>query len=211
MQGFKGRLHVLTDTVLQNKFSHFELAQKALAGGADVIQYRNKNYHPETDRREIEKILNLKKQYNFTFIINDSPEEAILCGADGCHIGAEDIAPDQAIQLFRKAGKYDAVLGVTVHNLEELKRISIEGVSYIGLGPVFGTTSKNIQLPALGLEKFSEICQLSSFPVIAIGNIQAENMRQVLDAGASGVAVLGAVCLAPDPEKAVQKFASLLF
>jgi thiamine-phosphate pyrophosphorylase len=201
------RLHILTDTVLQNRWSHAALAEMALEGGADVIQYRHKGFQIASHENDMARILALKARYNFHFLLNDFAEEAALLGLDGCHVGKEDTPPGQARQYFEKSGRSDAVIGATVHSLEELEAIKNEAIDYIGVGPVFGTQSKETGLPALGLEKLAEICRYSPFPVIGIGNITPASVPALLQAGVHGVAVLGAVCLAPDPKEAVRSFA----
>lgn len=211
MPGFTGRLHILTDTHLQKRFTHAQLAELALAGGADTIQYRNKNFVAEKDLEDLRAIRRLKEKYDFHFLINDSPDLALMADADGCHGGIQDLPAEIMRQKFVAGGNQNPVIGATVHSLEELEMLRGKELSYIGVGPVFGTSSKNTGLPALGLEKLAEICALSPFPVIAIGNISPATVSTVMAAGASGIAVLGAVCLSPDPEKAVRAFAEILF
>lgn len=201
------RIHILTDTRLQQRFTHAQLAEMALAGGADVIQYRDKQFSLERDGEEIRRIKQLKDRYSFRLLVNDFARESALLGVDGCHVGREDAAPEKVREYFAAAGNGHPVIGATVHNLAELEALGTEGVDYIGVGPVFGTQSKNTGLPPLGLEKLTEICRQSPFPVIGIGNITPERVPDLLAAGVYGIAVLGAVCLAPDPEKAVRSFA----
>lgn len=201
------RLHILTDTCLQQRFTHAQLAEMALAGGADVIQYRDKEFSMERDGEGVRRILQLKDRYSFRLLVNDFAREAALLGVDGCHVGREDVAPEKVREYFAGAGNAHPVIGATVHSLAELEALGSEGVDYIGVGPVFGTHSKNTGLPPLGLEKLTEICRCSPFPVIGIGNITPERVPDLLAAGVYGIAVLGAVCLAPDPEQAVRSFA----
>lgn len=200
-------LQVLTDTSLQKRYSHYELARFALAGGANVIQYRQKNLLTKEDRKEILKIQLLKEKYPFTFLLNDWAEEAAILGLDGCHVGKEDESPATVREIFARQNNLNPIIGATVHSLAELEALKGETLSYIGVGPVFGTQSKNTGLPPLGLEKLAEICNYSPFPVIGIGNITPEKVPALLKAGVTGIAVLGAVCLASDPEEAVRSFA----
>lgn len=200
-------LHVLTDTSLQKRYSHFELARYALAGGADVIQYRQKSILTEADKNEILKIYKLKQEYSFSLLLNDWAEEAAILGLDGCHVGKEDESPARVRELFALENNLTPIIGATVHSLEELEALKGQTLSYIGVGPVFGTQSKNTGLPALGLEKLAEICTYSPFPVVGIGNITPEKVPALLKAGVRGIAVLGAVCMASDPEEAVKSFA----
>lgn len=200
-------LHVLTDTQLQKRYSHFELARLALAGGADVIQYRQKSILTEADKTEILQIHKLKEEYSFSLLLNDWAEEAAILGLDGCHVGREDENPSKVREMFAREHNLTPIIGATVHSLEELEALKGKTLSYIGVGPVFGTQSKNTGLPPLGLEKLAEICSYSPFPVIGIGNITPEKVPSLLKAGVTGIAVLGAVCLVADPEEAVRSFA----
>jgi len=201
------RIHVLTDSHLQNRFSPSELAKRALSGGATVIQFRQKNFLTENDWEEIRKIRRLKQEYSFTFLLNDWVEEAALMGADGCHVGKDDLSPEQARAVFWDQGQEHPIIGATVHSLEELEALRGQKLAYIGVGPIFGTESKNTGLPPLGLEKLAEICTYSPFPVVGIGNIKPESVPALLQAGVTGIAVLSAVCMAADPEQAVKSFA----
>lgn len=206
-----GRLHILTDTVLQHRYSHYQLAEMAIAGGADAIQYRNKLELTASDFAELQAIRLLTRTHGVTFIINDSIDAAIACNADGCHVGATDTDPITTRMRLLAGGILEPIVGVTIHTLDELHALPSTGIDYIGSGPVFGTSSKKTGLPPLGLEKLSEICKLSSFPVIAIGNIKPENIQATLATGARGIAVLGAVCLAENPEASTHAFASQIF
>ena len=206
-----GRLHVLTDIHLQNRFSHADLAAMAVAGGADAVQVREKVHPPEWLLPEIIRIQDLQKTNSFQLIINDHLSLAIEAGADGIHVGLADHPTGQCRQAFIAARQPGALIGATIHSLQELTALKQNEVDYIGVGPVFGTQSKNTGLPPLGLEKLAEICSHAKVPVIAIGNIRAEQLPEVLHAGAWGVAVLGAICLAPDPLRATRRFAEILF
>ena len=199
-------LHIITDTVLQQKFSHAELARMAWEGGADVVQFREKRFHAYHRLRLAEEIAALPRQKKQKLIINDFPQIAALSGADGVHLGSSDWEPEKArIFLGDKA-----IIGATVHNENEL--IALEGthIDYIGVGPVFGTKSKDTGLPELSLKGLEAICKKSTWPVIAIGSVTLENVKEVIAAGAWGVAVLSHFCLAENPVDVAKKFREIL-
>ncbi len=198
------QLHILTDTTIQNRFTHLQLATFAKNANVTVLQYRNKNYNPILHYEELRSIAKILENSNTNLIINDLVDLAIelKCGS---HIGQEDMKPENALKMLD--GK---ILGVTVHNLQEYEAIQDLEVDYIGVGPVFGTSSKNTNLEDLGLKNLNAICKISKFPVIAIGNIQLNNLESVIGAGASGVAVLSAFCKAESPENEAIKFMDLL-
>lgn len=199
-------IHVLTDTHIQQRFSHLDLTRMALAGGADVVQYRHKGYQPHLHEPELLQIAQLARKPGQYWIVNDHPELALRIGADGVHVGREDMSP----QLARELLGPNALIGATVHTLAELAALQGQNIDYIGVGPVFGTQSKDTGLPPLGLNSLSEICAQSSWPVIAIGAITRQNAREVIAAGAAGIAVLSDICCAENPQKAVEEFRTIL-
>jgi len=197
-----GRLHILTDTVLQKRWSHAELAEQAIAGGAGVVQFRAKNLGLRAMIREAEAVVGVCRAAGVISIINDRVDVALAVGADGVHLGAADMAVDVARELLGP----DAIIGATVRSGEGAVVAAQEGATYVGLGPVFGTDSKRVDHPALGLEGVSRAARLSPVPVIAIAGMTVATVRSVIAAGAYGVAVLGAVALAADPAAAARAF-----
>lgn len=201
-----GRLHLITDTTLQQRFSHLELAQMAVEAGADVLQYREKAYAPERHGKELAEIRALTRGTATKLVLNDYLELAATLGADGVHLGADDPPATDA----GKRLPVGSVIGATVHTTAECALANTLDVTYVGIGPVFGTTSKHTALPPLGLAGLARLCQQSRHPVIAIGSISAARVADVLAAGAYGVAVLSAFCAADDPLSAAKTFRALL-
>ena len=202
-----GRLHVITDEVLQDRFSHAELARLAAEGGADVIQYREKR--PLATRDLVEAAAAVQDAINGSgagLIVNDRVDVASVAGAD-VHLGRDDLDPAAARRLLGPG----AVIGGTANSLEEARRTADGPVDYIGVGPVYGTTSKGDRAaPKLGLERLAEIAAAVDKPVIAIGGIQASNVAEVMAAGAHGIAVLSAVACRADPRAAAAEFRAAL-
>ncbi len=193
-----GRLHVLTDRELQNRFTHEELARMAVAGGADTVQFRQKQ---GATREMIEIALRMKKicrAAEVPLLINDRLDWALAAQSDGLHLGQDDFP----IPLARQILGEKAIIGGSAGNLEEAWKCWKEGADYIGFGPVFETTSKADAGPASGLELLRLVVKTVPLPVIAIGGINPENAAQVLAAGAYGLAVISAVCCQEDPQGA---------
>ena len=196
---------MITDEVLQTRFSHVDLAAAAAAGGADVIQYREKR---ETSTKELIRVAALiglaVQDTEATLLIDDRADVAAAVGATAVHLGRDDLPPDVARQILGP----DAVIGGTANSVEEAIKVAKQPVDYLGVGPVFGTTSKGDRAaPMLGLERFAEICAAVDKPVIGIGSITVDTVADVLAAGAHGVAVLSAVVCQDDPEAATRAFA----
>lgn len=196
-----GVLHVITDCVVQSRFTHIELVKMAIKGGADTIQFRQKT---GTTRQLCEiaqqvRVICAKKQASL--IINDRIDIALATGASGVHLGQEDLP----VALARQMMPEDAIIGASARTEKDILKAVYSGADYIGFGPVFKTLSKGNAEEPKGLEQLKKICQLVTCPVIAIGGIDLNNIYEVIKAGAYGVAVISAVCGKNDPEKATRE------
>jgi len=201
-----GRFHVLTDTVLQCRLSHVELAELAIAGGADTIQLRQKDGATREMIRVAEQMQALCKKASVTFMVNDRVDVAIASHADGVHLGQDDFP----IPLARKLLGEEAIIGGSAGSIEEARKCLLEGADYIGFGPVYPTTSKEDAGPASGLGLLKQIVKAIPLPIIAIGGISRDNTPLVMKAGAHGIAVISAVCCQNDPAEAAKCLRGLL-
>ena len=198
-----GRLHVLTDETLQSRFTHVELARLAVEGGADTVQLREKREWADGDlRRVAARALAVVRESGAQLILDDRVELAAAIGAAGVHLGRHDMAPEEARERLGDR----MLIGGTANTLDEALRVSRGPVDYIGVGPVFGTRSKDEPAATLGLSTLRAIVQAVDRPVVAIGNITADRVASVLETGAWGVAVLSAVACAADPAAAAAEF-----
>ena len=195
-----GRYHVLTDTVLQTRFSHVELAQMAIAGGADTIQFRQKTGATREMINTALEMQTLCKKSGVSFIVNDRVDVAIACRADGVHLGQDDFP----IPLARRLLGEEAIIGGSAGTIEEARKCLSEGVDYIGFGPVYPTTSKEDARPAGGIDLLKQAVETVSLPVIAIGGITEENLPLVMKTEVHGIAVISAVCCQKDPAEAAR-------
>jgi thiamine-phosphate pyrophosphorylase len=201
-----GKLHVLTDTDLQNCFSHIELAELAIAGGADTIQFRQKTGETIQMIHIAERIQALCKKAGVSFIINDRVDVAIASHADGVHLGQGDFP----IPLARKLLGEGAIIGGSAGNEEEARKCFLEGADYIGFGPVYPTSSKGDAGPASGLDLLKQVVEKIPLPIIAIGGINKDNTLLVKESGVHGIAVISAVCCEKNPEEATTCLLRLL-
>ncbi|MBS1910540.1 MAG: thiamine phosphate synthase [Bacteroidetes bacterium] len=193
-----GRLHVITDMVLQRRFTHRELATLAIRGGADTIQYRSKSESVRTLLEEAAGVRDVCREHGVTFIVNDRVDVAMAVEADGVHLGRSDLPIETARRLLGP----DRIVGGTVRNVEHLQEAERLGADYVGLGPVFRTGSKRVDHEELGLDLVREVCSRARIPVIAIAGITISNAAAVVAAGAYGIAVIGAVAAADNPDDA---------
>ncbi len=196
-----GRLHVLTDTVLQADFSHVELTELAIAGGADTIQFRQKSGNTREMIEVARHMQKLCSASDAVFIVNDRIDVAIAVGADGVHLGQDDFP----IPLARELLGEDRIIGGSAATIDEARRCLSEGADYVGFGPVFPTTSKDDAGPVSGIDILKQVVEEIPLPIIAIGGVGAENTAEVLGAGARGIAVISAVCCQENPEQATRE------
>lgn len=193
-------MHVLTDTVLQTHFSHVELTEMAIAGGADTIQFRQK----EGPTREMIEIAREMKRRctvaRVTFIVNDRLDVALASESDGVHLGQDDFP----IPLAREILGTNRIIGGSAATLEEAEKCAADGADYIGFGPVFFTDSKDNAGPVSGIHILEKVVRDYPVPIIAIGGISPKNTPEVIRAGAHGIAVISAVCCQDDPEQATR-------
>ena len=182
-------------------------AVAALAsGGAKVIQFRGKGL---PDRRFLElaaEALAAARQGGAMLVVNDRPDVAVILGADGVHLGQDDLAPRDVRPLL-PAG---TLLGVSTHGLDQLERAAGEPVDYVAIGPVFATRSKAVPDPVVGLEMVRRARARTARPLVAIGGITEENARSVAEAGADGLAVISALLSQADLAAAARRFAAAI-
>jgi len=192
------RLHVLTDTELQQRYSHEELARLAIAGGAGVIQFRQKQGSTRQMIETARHMMAICRCHKAKLIINDRLDVALAAEADGVHLGQDDFPLAQAREILGP----DKIIGGSASSVEEAALCRAGGVDYIGLGPVYPTTSKADAGPAGGLDLLRRVSREFGLPVIAIGGVNAARAAEVMGAGAHGMAVISAVCCQADPQEA---------
>ena len=173
------------------------LLHAALTGGADIVQLREK----ELGRGEIERAAatyrRIADTFSALFIVNDDPELARICDADGVHVGQDDVSAEQARELLGP----DAIIGLSTHSEEQIAASAERPVDYISVGPVWETPTKEGR-PGVGLELVSHAAENAPHPFFAIGGIDASNAEQVVAAGAERLCVVRAIRDSADPEAA---------
>jgi thiamine-phosphate pyrophosphorylase len=178
--------------------------RKALAGGARVIQYRDKEAGTGEMLQNALEIRRLASGAGALFIINDRADLCLAAGADGVHLGQEDMPLAAARKLLR--GK---IIGVTVHGVEEALRAESGGADYLGVSPIFPTSTKKDAGKAIGLEALRQIRANVKIPLLAIGGITLANAASVVAAGADGVCAISAT-VGNDVEGQVRKFVGMI-
>ncbi len=194
-------LHVLTDKNLAYPRPLLELMKSAIAGGASVLQLRDKNASPDEMINLGRQLLTLLKGSNIPLIVNDNIEAALALNADGIHVGQNDTSAKET----RKIIGDKMILGVSVSSIDQAIKAQRDGANYIGAGPLFPTLSKLDAAPALGLAGLKKIKACVDIPVIAIGGITLENAFEVAKT-ADGIAVISAVLKAKNIQQTVMDF-----
>lgn len=198
------RLHYITQGNIPG-LSHSALAQEACRNGVKWVQLRMKGATYEEYLAEAVKTLKICRAHGAKLIINDNVTIAKAIGADGVHLGKEDMDPLEARKILGK----DLIIGGTSNTLEDIIALSEKQVDYVGLGPFRFTTTKEKLSPVLGIEGYRSIMKalkLSgiNLPVIAIGGIGPEDIRSIMDTGVNGVALASVVNKAKDKRLVIQ-------
>jgi thiamine-phosphate pyrophosphorylase len=200
-------LYVITDEAVSNGLSYAEVAKRAIAGGADVIQLRDKSCGCHELVSVGRALRALTKRTKTLFIVNDRLDVALACGADGVHLGQDDMRASVARQIAPTGG---FIIGVSVGTVDEAVRAELEGADYVAVSPVFSTASKDGAGPGHGLDALRKIRNTVTVPVIAIGGIGQENAQDVIAAGADGVAVISAVVGSRDITRAARELKAIV-
>ena len=199
------RLYAVTDRAWVGAQTLPQQVEAALKGGATCVQLREKHLDDAAIRAEALEISALCKQYHVPFILNDNVALAAECGADGVHLGQEDMDPAQARRILGP----DAIIGVSAHSVAEAKAAVAAGADYLGCGAMFATTTKT-NVTALPKETLRAICAAVGVPVVAIGGIHKENLLSLADCGEAGVALVSAIFAAKDIEAECRELRQLV-
>jgi len=202
-----GKICIITDTQVQKKYSHIEIAKLAIKGGADIIQLRDKFLSTSELIDTAKKISLLCKKSNVIFLVNDRVDVALVSGADGVHLGQEDIPIKDARKLLGK----NKIIGGTAHNMREALACEKAGADYIGYGHIYPTASKHKPDKPKGTAKLKEIVNRIKIPVIAIGGITQENLSDVVKTGVHGAAFIGSVLKSKDPVKTIKEIRKIIY
>lgn len=192
-------LYAVTDRHWLGNQTLLEQVQEALDGGATCIQLREKQLDEENFLKEAIEIQKLCKEYHVPFIVNDNVDIAKTMHADGIHVGQSDM---EALDVRKELGK-DVILGVSAQTVEQAKKAEAHGADYLGVGAVFPTGSKD-DADDVSHETLKAICEAVSIPVIAIGGITQDNVKELAGSGIVGIAVISAIFAQKDITQATK-------
>ena len=200
-------LYFVTDRGLCGRKPLEKVVIEAVKGGAAYVQLREKNVSTRFFVKEAKRIKKLLEQYRVPLIINDRVDVALACGAEGVHIGQEDMP----YEIVRKLMGQKAIIGLSVETWEDVEVSQKLDVSYIGVSPVFSTPTKTDTKGAWGLEGLAKIKAFSRHPLVAIGGINESNVHEVVKAGADCIAVVLAICASSYPEAAARRINDIIY
>jgi thiamine-phosphate pyrophosphorylase len=194
-------LYLVTDRGLCGQKALQDVVFMALQGGVTCIQLREKDVSTGIFLEEAQKIKAITAPFMVPLIINDRIDVALAVGADGVHIGQEDMPYD----IARKLMGPHAIIGLSVETWEDVEKAQHLDVDYLGVSPVFETPTKMDTKGSWGLEGLTRISSYSRHPLVGIGGLNASNAADAVRAGAGCIAVVSAICSAPDPLAATRE------
>lgn len=190
-------LYAVSDRTWIGERKLSEQVEEALKGGATFIQLREKTLEFDEFLKEAMQIKEVTDRYQVPFVINDYVKVAVDCGADGVHIGQDDLGIEEA----RKLVGPDRILGVSVQTVEQAIAAEKSGADYLGAGSMFSTSTK-IDAEMVSFETLKEICEAVNIPVVAIGGINQSNILELSGTGVDGAAIVSAIFAASDIKEA---------
>ena len=199
-------LYLVTDRGLCGQRPLEEVVINAVKGGVAYVQLREKEISARLFVEEARKIKKLLEPYKAPLIINDRVDVALACGAEGVHIGQEDMP----YEIARKLMGTKAIIGLSVETWEDVVASQRIDINYIGVSPVFATPTKKDTKGTWGLDGLAKIKALSRHPMVAIGGLNESNVKEVIMAGADCVAVASAICAADHPEAVARRLNDII-
>ena len=197
--------YLVTDEACLKDRDLISAVREALEGGVTMVQYRAKNTDGKAMYETGKKLKELCDEFSVPLIINDRVDVALALGAAGVHLGQSDL-PCQVARTLAKS--YGFIIGVSAHNLEEANQALMDGATYLGCGAVFGSATKT-DASYLGLDGLKAICDEVYLPVVGIGGVNESNYQKVLEAGASGGAIVSGILGADNIKEAAQRICQL--
>ena len=195
-------IYPITDKTLARRTSHLSILKELVRGGARFVQIRDKSTPVRDLLLDLNRCVEFARKNGVTLIVNDRCDLVLSCRAMGVHLGQDDLPPPAARAVLGR----DAIIGYSTHSLGQVRKSLDWPVQYIGFGPVYGTATKKNALPAVGVRRLAHACRVSSVPVVAIGGIGLKQVREVLNAGAAGAAVISALMTAKDLARQMELF-----
>jgi len=198
-------LYLVTDRTVVGNRSLIVAVEEALKGGVTVVQYREKHASTRVMLEEALALSRLCRSYNVPFLVNDRIDIALAVDADGVHLGQDDMPPAIARRILGS----EKIIGLTVHNEEELVEAESQKVDYLSFAPVFATSTKPDHKTPLGIEGVAQLASKVSLPCVAIGGIKEHHVEMLAQTGIDGICVVSAILGSENPEKSARRLRDL--
>lgn len=198
-------IYLVLDPDLTASFGMVQTAVEAAKAGATLVQLRAPDWKK---RQYFECALQLKKAlepFNTKLIINDHVDVALAMDADGVHVGQKDLPVEKVRELVGP----DKIVGLSINTMNEMRVVDPSVVDYVGIGPIFATTTKKDAAAPVGLDGFEKLSEASPVPCVAIGSVKAQHIPALVKAKAQGIAVVSAICGQPSPYEATRELRTL--
>src|SRR5579872_561614 len=195
------RLYVILDAALITSPER-DCALSLAEAGVRLLQYRNKSALARQYLDASRELAEALRPRGVSFFVNDRPDVAFLAGANGVHVGQEDLDVEKARGVIGP----DKLVGVSTHNLEQFERAAASSADYVAVGPVFNTSTKANLDPVVGLDLLRRVRGLTDKPIVAIGGITLERAALAIEAGADSVAVISGILSASDPAQRAREY-----
>ncbi len=195
-------IYPITDKSLAHRTSHLSILKELVRGGAQLVQIRDKSTPDRELLSDLRQCNEFALKKGVTLIINDRCDLVLSCSASGVHLGQEDLPPEAARAVLGE----EKIIGLSTHSLAQVKKSIHLPIQYIGFGPIYSTATKLDPSPTVGLKLLAQACRASSVPVVAIGGIGLNQVRDVLNSGASSVGIISSLMKAEDLAQQMERF-----
>jgi len=199
-------VYLITDRTLCGARGVLDTVREAIAGGVSVVQLRDPEAKTRALVEEARALVALLRPAKILFIVNDRVDVALAADADGVHVGQKDMSVADARQLIGRR----RILGLSITSEADLDNADLDGVDYLGVGPIYASPTKPDAAPPIALGGLHAVAERTSLPIVAIGGLHAGNAEEAIAAGARGIAVVSAICAAPDALVAASELAKVV-
>ena len=196
------RIYPITDKKLAGRATHLSILKELVRGGAQLVQIRDKDTPLDRLLADLRSCVEFASKHGVRILVNDRCDLVLSSGADGVHLGQQDLPPVAARRLLGP----DRIIGYSTHSMREAEKSSGAPVDYIGFGPIFATTTKTDPARVVGLTRLKQVCNHSATPVVAIGGIGLDQVAAVLNAGAASAAVISGLMRAKNLARQMEEF-----
>ena len=199
-------VYLVTDSTLCGARGVLDTVREAIAGGVTVVQLRDPDAKTRALVEEARALVALLRPVGIPFIINDRVDVALAADADGVHVGQKDMTVADARRLIGG----NRLLGLSITSEADLDGADLVGVDYLGVGPIYASATKPDAAPPIAIGGLRAVVRRTRLPIVAIGGLHAGNAEEAIDAGALGIAVVSAICAAPDAMVATAELAKVV-